>query len=97
MNQSGCNAGNHPSNLPDCPSFDGAQLTASQPSAYRDAEWITDYNGTGGVPGKFPAGYYIVWNKPGEPANTWSFNILQSPPPGEYGSYVGDVCNAPYY
>lgn len=86
---------NPPDNLPDCPSFDGAPLTAGQPSGYRDAEWITDYNGTGGVPNLFEAGYYIVWNKTGHDYS-WTFNILQNPSSG-YGSYVGDVCNSSSY
>ncbi len=85
---------NPPSDLPDCSSFDGAQLTANQPSAYRDAEWITDYNGTGGVSGLYPPGYYIIWD---QSSDAWTFNILQSPPPGHYGSYVGDVCNSSSY
>lgn len=61
--------------------------------SWEDAEWITSYNGTGGVANTYLPGYYIYWN---QTHGAWKFNIYPDPQQGN-GSYVGDVCNkSPY-
>ena len=64
--------------------------------SWKDAEWITSYNGNGGVViggvNVYPKGYYIEWNGTSYYVNKDAPTVYSA-----HGSYVGDVCNKAAY
>lgn len=66
-----------------CSSFDDVQLSANQPSGYRDADWIQSYNGHSN------GDYYLWWTSTG-----WVFKYQTT---DKGAGYVPTVCGyAPY-
>ncbi len=76
-----------------------ASTASGNVHSWEDAEWITAYNGTGGVECpdgtyQYPPGYYIQWDSTRE---EYYVNKVTNPTCGTHGSYVGDVCNQAAY